>query len=474
MSSIGDFTLREEIGDDRHGRMWRAARRGGTEVLLRRIEIADDDHRARIERWLGQELNHPRLVAPHALITDDDGDDWLVQRWVPGDELSTLLPPDSPLSLDDRLWLAYGILEGLAYAHDRGVTHGNLSPRTVIVRDDGTPTLVGLLIGDGAGDRGRRDAYASPEARTRQPRTPASDVYSAAAVIEELLSEPVRADRPATAAVVAALGPVLSASRHADPGQRPADAERLAQEFDRVLEPVRGPRWWLPGGPAERSWSALGRRARVVALAVAAVLVVATGFGVVALTRATAPGAAPAPPPEVSPTASPTPGSSATTPAPSATPTPSPTPSATTTTAPPQLGFSGTYRRTVVVTGAVNSDIRIGKRSTTTWRVKSRCSRSGLCTSVVDPAAGRTFTLGPDLTRTSSTSARCIDLSTGQPNGVTVAMVTTEKLTLRARSGNRATTLVGTSTLRQDEACPQQDSPKLEVTKRVTLRRITR
>ncbi len=474
MSTVGDFTLLEEIADDRHGRIWRAARRGGSEVLLREIQITDDDHRAAIERWLSLELHHPRLTTPHALVTDDEGGDWLVQRWVPGDELSTLLPPDSPLGLDDRLGLVHEVLDGLSYAHSRGVVHGNLSPRTIIVRSDGSPHLVGLLIGDGAGVRGRRDAYASPEARTRQPRTPASDVYSAAAVIEELLSEPAKTDRAATAAVAAALSPVLTAARHADPQQRPADADRLTEDIDRALEPVRGPRWWTTEDAPLRSWSGLGLRTRMVALALSAVLVVATGFGVVALTRAAAPGAGPRVT-SGSPSTAPSISASPASPVPPASPvsptTPSPTPtSSTSAPPPPQLGFTGTYRRTVVVRSAVNSDIVVGKRSVTTWRVKSRCSRTGICTSVVTPAKGRKFTLGPELTRTSSVSARCIDLTTGKPNGIEVAMVTIEKLTIRSRTSAKAKTLVGTSTLRQETACPQQDSPKVEVVKRITLR----
>ena len=90
-------------------------------------------------------------------------------------------------------------------------------------------------------------AYASPEVLSGRPATPASDLYSAAALMAHLFRgaptlPPTVADLDAGVAWL--LGPVLTA----DPATRPSSAAGMVTALDQLAEQRHGSEWRLAAG----------------------------------------------------------------------------------------------------------------------------------------------------------------------------------------------------------------------------------
>jgi tetratricopeptide (TPR) repeat protein len=97
------------------------------------------------------------------------------------------------------LWVAAGVAEGLAHAHERGVVHRDLKPANVLLTDDGTPMLLDFNLSEDARARpgdstgvGGTLPYMAPE-HLRAFRGEAftvdarSDLYSLGVILYELL-----------------------------------------------------------------------------------------------------------------------------------------------------------------------------------------------------------------------------------------------------------------------------------------------
>ena len=104
-----------------------------------------------------------------------------------------LRPPQAELTVPQRLGVLRGALEGLAYAHRNGIVHGSVSPRTILIEEDGTPKLVEFAAWPGHPDAAGIGAYASPEAFAGEDLSPASDVYSVGALLSEIALDPAAA-----------------------------------------------------------------------------------------------------------------------------------------------------------------------------------------------------------------------------------------------------------------------------------------
>lgn len=142
------------------------------------------------------------------------------------------------LSEPQKLTVGRALLTELAGWHGAGRVHGAIGPATVLVDDAGVLTLV-----DGPVDQ----AYAGPEVLSGQPATPASDLYSAAALMAHLFRGAPTLP-PSVAALDAGvawlLGPVLTA----DPTTRPSSAAGMVAALDQLAEQRHGSEWRLAAG----------------------------------------------------------------------------------------------------------------------------------------------------------------------------------------------------------------------------------
>lgn len=151
---------------------------------------------------LTSRLHHAHVVQLHGFHTDSTcRRAYITMELLKGPTLDELISahPDG-MPWEQLQEIAIALLQALAYAHARGVLHGDLKPSNVIIADDGL-RLFDFGLGQAIGDklpglprlsRARIAAwtprYAALELLEGQPLGAAADVYAVACVLYELSS----------------------------------------------------------------------------------------------------------------------------------------------------------------------------------------------------------------------------------------------------------------------------------------------
>ncbi|HUF78127.1 MAG TPA: serine/threonine-protein kinase, partial [Thermoanaerobaculia bacterium] len=282
------FRLLERLGGGGAGEVYRAQDRLlGREVALKvlRDGAGAEGDAAREARRLAA-LSHAAIAGIYELVRLPDGRSALVMERVEGPELAAALA-SGPLPIEEALDLGIGLARALAYAHGRGVVHGDLKPANVLLPSAGAPKLVdfgfGRLAGDGDGpgepESGAAGGlgtlgYAAPERLRGGPPDPPGDLFSlgcllyhavagrppfaggsAREVVEGTLRLeplPLGALRPETPFL---LDRAIRRLLAKEPAARPGSAGEVAAELEAIR--AEGPRPGLaageaPAGPAFR------------------------------------------------------------------------------------------------------------------------------------------------------------------------------------------------------------------------------
>lgn len=154
--------------------------------------------RLAIEARAAASLSHPNVVRVYD-FGHEEGHPYLVMEHLEGEDLGTLLDRVDTLPLHKALVWTRRIAEGLRAVHDAGYIHRDVKPKNVFVERDGenlklldfgivrtadTESLEltedGLVLGSAP--------YMSPEQARGQPLTPASDLWSLAAILYRMLT----------------------------------------------------------------------------------------------------------------------------------------------------------------------------------------------------------------------------------------------------------------------------------------------
>ena len=215
--TIGPYTITDRLGRGTMGVVYRAVNSAGEQVALKVMlpDVASDEHgRARFVREARavSRLRHRNIIS----VLDAgvyEGAPYIAMELLQGQTLEAHLANREALSLQTKLDIVVQLCEALQFAHDHGIVHRDVKPANISVLPDGRVKLFdfGVAKVTGAthtriGDVVGSVAYMSPEQLAGDEVDGRTDVFSAGAILYELLS-----------------------------GRRPHDAEHLSAVMNKIL-----------------------------------------------------------------------------------------------------------------------------------------------------------------------------------------------------------------------------------------------
>jgi Tol biopolymer transport system component len=213
-TKLGRYEIRSKIGAGGMGEVYRARdEKLNRDVAIKVLPAAlsqDTDRLRRFEQeaQAAGALNHPNILAVYD-VGMHDGAPYIVSELLEGEELREQLN-DGSLPQRKALDYAQQIAQGLAAAHERGITHRDLKPENLFVTTDGRvkildfglaklsepPAVAGGLNSEAETRRPLTDpgtvmgtvGYMSPEQVRGHEADHRSDIFSFGSILYEMLS----------------------------------------------------------------------------------------------------------------------------------------------------------------------------------------------------------------------------------------------------------------------------------------------
>ena len=208
---LAHYQIAEALGRGGMGELYvaedtRLNRKVALKVLPAEM-AGDPDRRGRFEREAKAiaALNHPNIVTIHS-VEEAEGLHFLTMELVEGETLTRRIP-EGGLPPDRFFRYAVPLAEGIAAAHDHGITHRDLKPDNIMVTAEGRVKILDfglakladpvaeddatMVVSDSATQEGRilgTVAYMSPEQAEGKAIDHRTDIFSLGIVLYEMIS----------------------------------------------------------------------------------------------------------------------------------------------------------------------------------------------------------------------------------------------------------------------------------------------
>src|SRR6267142_2039850 len=247
---VGKFELHELIGEGAMGAVWKAydsviRRYVALKLLSRAGRSSDARDRFMREARAAGALQHPNIVTIYDL-GDSDEQLFIAMELVDGRDLSSLIALSEPLALERKLDIVIEVLQGLSYAHERGVIHRDVKPSNVRIASDGSVKIMDFGIArlqsadvTGSGAIVGTPTYMAPEQITNGAITPATDIFAVGCLLYELLAypKPLRTTAPS---IPAALERVVGKALNKVPEERFETARQMQSALFSIRAALSG------------------------------------------------------------------------------------------------------------------------------------------------------------------------------------------------------------------------------------------
>jgi serine/threonine-protein kinase len=203
-SHVGAYLIRGVIGSGAMGVVYLAHdpaidRPVALKTIHRRLLESSDDEpsvaaRFRVEAQAAGRLAHRNIVSVYQFGEDDDCA-YIVMEYVAGRNLRDYIQAPRKLQVPHVLCLMLQLLDGLHYAHERGIVHRDIKPANLLVADDGRLKITDFGIARTESSNLTRASvvvgspgYIAPEQYTDREVDRRADVFSAGVLLYQMLS----------------------------------------------------------------------------------------------------------------------------------------------------------------------------------------------------------------------------------------------------------------------------------------------